>query len=194
MTPRPGSLLIASASLTDPSFARSLVLVCEAGPEGALGVVLDRPSTAPVVDVLPGWGPLLSPPGVLFRGGPVDTDSALALAVLAAPTGPSPTPAPPEGWRALDDVEGPLLGVLDLDTEPEAWVGRLAALRVYAGYAGWGPGQLDDEIADGGWHLTPSRPADLFTARPDRLWHDVLRRQVGPVSLLTTLPEDPALN
>ncbi|MCW2819519.1 MAG: hypothetical protein JWR42_2306 [Marmoricola sp.] len=193
MTPRPGSLLIASASLTDPSFARSLVLLCETGPEGALGVVLDRPSTAPVTDVLPGWGPLLSSPGVLFRGGPVDTDSALALAVLAVTPRPD-GPASPEGWRAFEDVEGPPLGVIDLDTDPGSWVGRLAALRVYAGYAGWGPGQLEEEVADGGWHLAQARPDDLFSARPDQLWHDVLRRQVGPVSLLTTLPEDPALN
>ena len=193
MTPAPGSLLIAATGLTDPHFARSLVLVCEAGPEGALGVVLDRPSTMRVSDVLPGWDPLLSPPDVLFQGGPVDTDSALALAVLSRPPGPEAVEAP-EGWRSFDDVEGPCLGVLDLDSEPESWVGRLAALRVHAGYAGWGPGQLDEEIAEGGWHLTPARPAELFTARPERLWHDVLRRQVGPLSLLTTLPADPALN
>ncbi len=189
MTPAPGSLLIASASLVEPTFARTLVLVLESGPEGALGVVLNRPSRTPVGVVLGGWDDVVSPPDVLFRGGPVDDDSALAVGLLA----PGGAAAREDAWRSFAP---PLerLGVVDLDSDPTGWGGVLTHLRVYAGYSGWGAGQLEREMAEGSWHLAPSLPGDLFTDRPDHLWHDVLRRQPTPVSLLTTLPADAALN
>lgn len=202
MQPSAGSLLIASATLLDPHFARSLVLVLDANPDGALAVVLNRPTRTPVASVLPEWDGLTSEPGVFFDGGPVEGNAALALGLLDDSGADG---APDDGWRRLDgapDAGSPAalvgggrpLGLVDLDSEPQTWVGRLAALRVYAGYTGWGPGQLDEEIAEGSWHLAPALPSDLFTDRPDLLWRDVLRRQPAPVSMLTTLPEDASLN
>ena len=183
MEPTPGTLLIASATLLDPNFARCLLLVLDTNADGTLAVILNRPSEAPVAEVLRPWRDLVTAPQVLFRGGPVEGGAALALGRLNG------TGTPP-GWQPL---AGPV-GVLDLDSDPDGYVGHLAALRVYAGYAGWGAGQLEEEIAEGSWHLAPSQDADLFTPAPERLWRQVLRRQPTPVSLLATLPEDAQLN
>lgn len=183
MLPDPGWLLVASSTLRDPHFARSLLVVLEADAAGSLAVVLDRPTSLAVTEVLAPWEPLVSDPAVFFNGGPVDRDSALALGTLRSDQ-------PPPGWRPLT----PTLGLVYLDTPPESASGLLADLRLYAGYAGWGPGQLDAEIAEGSWHVVPSSPADLFSPSPELLWRDVLRRQRAPLSLLVTLPEDPNLN
>lgn len=182
MQPAPGSLLIASATLLDPNFARCLLLVLDANDDGALAVILNQPTDSDLGAVLPGWQDVASGPTVFFRGGPVEGNAALAIGAL--------TGEPAEGWRSLS---GPL-GLVDLDSDPDSWRGRLSALRVYAGYAGWGAGQLDEEIAEGSWHLAPAVPADLFSHRPEVLWRNVLRRQPAPLSLLSTLPEDATLN
>jgi putative transcriptional regulator len=183
MVPPTGSLLIASATLVDPNFARCLLLVLDADADGSLGVILNQPSETPVSAVLGPWQALASEPGVLFRGGPVEGNAALALGSLRGAL-------QPPGWRPLRGR----LGLVDLDVDPDACVDALAGVRVYAGYAGWGAGQLDAEIAEGSWHVVDSADADLFTSAPDRLWRDVLRRQPTPLSLLTTLPVDANLN
>ena len=84
--------------------------------------------------------------------------------------------------------------MVDLDGSPDDFLGRLAGLRIYAGYAGWGAGQLEDEIAEGSWHVVPAQSSDLFSDSPDRLWREILRRQPPPLSMLATLPEDVTLN
>lgn len=182
MQPAPGSLLIASATLLDPHFARCLLLVLDANDDGALAVILNQPTDNDLGVALPGWQDVASGPAVFFRGGPVEGNAALAIGAL--------TDEPAEGWRSLS---GPL-GLVDLDSDPESWRGRLSALRVYAGYAGWGAGQLDEEIAEGSWHLAPAVHTDLFSQRPEVLWRQVLRRQPAPLSMLSTLPEDATLN
>jgi len=183
MPPSAGSLLIASATLVDPNFARCLILMLDSDTDGSLGVILNQPSETPVAAVLGPWQDLASEPGVLFRGGPVEGNAALALGSLSGD-------AEPPGWRPLTNR----LGLLDLDTAPEDCAGTLSGVRVYAGYAGWGAGQLDAEIAEGSWHVVDATEADLFARSPDRLWRDVLRRQPTPLSLLTTLPSDATLN
>lgn len=183
MRPARGTLLISSATLTDPHFARTLVLVLDADADGALGVVLNRPSETPVGEVLTPWHDLVSEPRVLFTGGPVEGNAAVAVARPAGAEAPAV-------WQQLT----PGLGLVDLDQPPEVYVGRIAALRVYAGYAGWGAGQLEDEIDEGAWHLAPATPADLFSNRPGTLWRQVLRRQPGQVAMLSTMPDDATLN
>ncbi|SDT04150.1 putative transcriptional regulator [Nocardioides scoriae] len=183
MQPARGSLLISSATLQDPRFARTLVLVLDSDDSGSLGVVLNRPATTPVGEVLASWSDLTSAPQVLFEGGPVEGNAALAVARLSGA-------GVPEAWQPLSAT----LGILDLDRPPEEYVGLISALRVYAGYAGWGPGQLDDEIDSGSWHLAPAEDHDLFSDDPGGLWRQVLRRQPGPVAMLSTLPEDASLN
>jgi putative transcriptional regulator len=183
MQPAAGSLLIASATLVDPSFARCVLLVLDSNDEGSLGVILNRPSEIPVGDVLTPWQDVVSQPSVFFRGGPVELNAALALGSIAPDTDVP-------GWRPLTGS----LGMVDLDSSPEVFLGRLTALRVYAGYAGWSADQLEGEIAEGSWHVVPALDADLFSAQPDLLWGGVLRRQPPPLSMLATLPEDANLN
>lgn len=182
-TPVTGSLLVASATLVDPNFARCVLLVLDSEPGGTLGVTLNRPSATPVGEVLETWQDMTTTPGTLFHGGPVGPDAALALGAMRGEP-------PPSGWQPLTGS----LGMVDLDTDPEDFLGRLTALRVYAGYAGWSAGQLEAEIAEGSWHVVPSTPADLFSPTPDRVWADVLRRQDAPLSLLATLPQDVTMN
>jgi putative transcriptional regulator len=179
-----GSLLVATPSLLDPNFERAVVLVLDLDAGGALGVVLNRPSDVSVGDVLPAWADGVTPPDVLFAGGPVSTDSALAVGAL--PAGRDE----PVGFRRLyGDV-----GIVDLDAPPELVVPALDGLRVFAGYAGWGAGQLETEVATDSWYVVPSLPGDLFAAEPADLHRRVLRRQPGELAWVSTRPLDPTQN
>ncbi|HLK94541.1 MAG TPA: YqgE/AlgH family protein [Nocardioidaceae bacterium] len=180
-----GQLLVASPSLTDPHFARAVVLVLDHDDDGALGVVLDRPSELAVEEVLPGWAEIVDPPPTLFAGGPVSTGSALGVAVLVPGTA-----AAPLGWRRVFGDTG----LLDLDTPMEVLADALAGLRIFAGYSGWSPGQLEAEVAEGAWFVVPAQPGDLLCAAPEQLWGQVLRRQGGRLALLATFPDDPLQN
>ena len=183
-----GDLLVAAPALVDPNFARSVVLVLDIDEDGALGVILNRPSTVPVGEILPGWSRLAQPPDVLFQGGPVATDSALGVGASTA-YGLDPNTEPVGFRRLYDDV-----GIVDLDTPTEIAGPMLTRLRIFAGYAGWGEQQLRDEIASGSWYVVPSTPTDLFGADPEGLWMRVLRRQPGELAWVSTRPLDPTLN
>jgi putative transcriptional regulator len=188
LTPGRGLLLVATPDLDDPNFDGTVVLLLEHDPEGTIGVVLNRPSELEVDEAMSGppgddvdaWDDLADPPSVIFVGGPVRPNAILALAVV-------PDVLDPDLW---EPVVGDL-GVVRLGERPVPDVGDLAALRVFAGYAGWGPGQLDGEIDQGAWFVVPSDPDDCFTARPDLLWRRVLRRQGG---VFTTVTDSPVLN
>jgi putative transcriptional regulator len=186
---RAGQLLAATPMLGDVNFRRTIVLVVEDdADEGTLGVVLNRPSEIPVEQVLEPWTTLVTGPSVLFRGGPVAPDSALALAL---PRGDEE----PIGWRSLAGSRlMSRLGLVDLGAPPELMAGGIASLRVFAGYAGWGPGQLEAEIDVGAWLVLDGLPEDAFVPEPDRLYPSVLRRQGGDMALLSTYPDDPVLN
>ena len=179
--PRAGELLVSTPLIGGPEFARTLVLLLNVDDDGALGVIINRPSEIAVETVLDRWTDLVSPPAVLFRGGPVEPDGAVCVARLAEGA------APPDGWRA---VVGPL-GLVDLD-EPVS--GPFDAARIYAGYAGWSAGQLEGELAEGAWVVVPAEPGDLAAVDPETLWRSVLRRQPVPTSYLATMPTDPTRN
>ena len=101
----------------------------------------------------------------------------------------------PVGWRALDGIAlRSRLGLVDLDAPPQLLDGGIASLRVFAGYAGWGPGQVQAEIEEGAWYVLQAEPADAFAAEPERLWQAVLRRAGGTLALVATYPDDPELN
>jgi putative transcriptional regulator len=187
---RVGLLLVATPQLEDPNFRRSVVLLVEHDIEGGtLGVVLNRPTEVPVDRVLPPWAELVTGPSVVFQGGPVALDNALALARL-------PGEDEPLGWRALDggSPEVARVGLVDLDAPPALLAPELLQLRVFAGYAGWSAGQLRTEIEEGAWYLVPAEAGDVFAGDPDRLWREVLRRQGGDLAFVSTFPEDPTLN
>ena len=183
-----GDLLVATPALLDPNFERSVVLVLDSDEDGALGVVLNRPSTVPVGEILPDWGRLAQSPEVLFRGGPVATDSALAVG--AATTYGADPNVEPVGFRRVYDH----IGIVDLDTPTEIAAPALSSLRIFAGYAGWSADQLRAEIASGSWYVVPSLASDLFGAEPEGLWTRVLRRQPGELAWVSTRPLDPTMN
>jgi putative transcriptional regulator len=183
-----GRLLVATPQLADPNFTRTVVLIVQHHEEGAVGVVLNRPTQLTVDEVLPRWASLASDPSVLFRGGPVSPEGAICLGRLQE-AGDAP-----EGWRQLDAAGLEGLGLIDLDVPPVMLASSLGRLRVFAGYAGWTTGQLEQEITEGAWYLLPADPADPFEADPHVLWGQVLRRQGGQLAMLATLPQDPTLN
>ncbi|HEV2371781.1 MAG TPA: YqgE/AlgH family protein [Streptosporangiaceae bacterium] len=184
-----GRLLVATPALGDANFRRTVVLVVEDEPdEGTLGVVLNRPTDVPVGQVLQAWTDLVSDPTVVFQGGPVSPNSALGLAIV-------PGEEEPVGWHALNSTAFmSRIGLVDLGTPPQLLEGGLASFRVFAGYAGWGPGQLQAEIDEGAWYVLTAEPADAFAAEPQRLWQAVLRRAGGRLALVATYPDDPLLN
>lgn len=184
-----GRLLVATPLLGDPNFRRTVVLIVdhEEG-EGTLGVVLNRPTTIPVGQVLEPWTDLVTGPDVVFKGGPVSPNSALAIAMV-------PGSDEPVGWHALEGAPAvSRLGLVDLDAPPDLLAEAVKGFRVYAGYAGWGPGQLQDEIDEGAWYVLSAEPGDVFIDDPERLWRTVLRRQGGDMAFLATYPDDPSLN
>ncbi|MFI6446095.1 YqgE/AlgH family protein [Kitasatospora sp. NPDC050543] len=181
-----GRLLVATALLTDPNFTRAVVLLLDHDEEGALGVVLNHPTPIEVGAVLDGWGGLVGQPPVVFQGGPVALDSALGLGVAPG----EPAQGQPLGWRRVHGA----IGLVDLEAPPEVLAGELGGMRIFAGYAGWSPGQLESELASGAWYLVDAEPGDISSPEPERLWRAVLRRQRGPLALLATYPDDPTLN
>lgn len=183
-TPRPGALLVAGVGLSDGVFDQTVVVILDADDSGTLGVVLNREAAHDLASALPGWAALVSEPRVLFEGGPVSQEGAICL---AAPLRPAEEPP---GWRPLFDG----IGLLHLDTPVEIAEGAYADLRIFAGYAGWGPGQLANELAHGMWHVVDSRYSDVFTPHPDELWRRVLRRQGGDLAILASWTSTPERN
>ena len=175
-----GHLLIAGPGLLDPNFRRTVVLVGEHSEEGALGVILNRASETTVDEAVPELTALVDGIESVHVGGPVQPS---AIVVLAEFIDPERADA-----LVLDSV-----GFLPSEVDPDA-LGELRRARVYAGYAGWGPGQLDDELEEGSWIVEPALPEDVFTGDPDELWSDVLRRKGGPFGVLALMPPDPSLN
>jgi putative transcriptional regulator len=162
-----------------------VIFMLEDSAEGSLGLVLNRPSPLDVTDPLPDWSALVAAPPVVFVGGPVSRSSVIALAARE--------PAyelPSEAWTEVRDT----VGVLDLTADADLIGAGLAEVRVFAGYAGWDEGQLAGEIEEGAWFVVDARPGDSFTARPEGLWHDVLRRQPDPLRQFADYPLDPSMN
>lgn len=188
---RPGWLLVAMPSLTDPTFAGTVVYLLDHSDSGTLGVVLGRPSQVQIRDVLPGWCDLAIDPGVFHVGGPCETDTALCLARCTVDGSAGGGTSAPDGLRPVaGDIH-----LVDLDADPAPLADRVAGLRVFAGYAGWSPGQLAGEIAEGAWACVPGLAEDVLseTSGP-QLWRQVMGRQTGRLAVLSTAPADPTAN
>ncbi len=167
-----GRLLVALPVLIDPNFDRTVVYLLEHGNEGALGLVLNRPSPLALAEPLPRWSLLAADPEVIFVGGPVASSSAIGL-----------------GERGEGTVE-----VVDLEEAPDAFGQPVDRVRVFAGHAGWTSGQLENEIDAGAWVVVDTEPGDVMTDDPEGLWTDVLRRQRGALAALANFPLDATLN
>lgn len=186
--PLPGQLLVATPEITDEPFRRTVVLLLDHDADGTLGVVVNRPTGLPVRQVLPPWHDEVVAPPVVFSGGPVSPDSALGLARLAS--GVPRDAGGPVGWKRLySDV-----GLVDLDAPPDLLRAGVAAMRVFAGYSGWGSGQLDEELRRGSWHIVDADRGDPFAGDPLELWPTVLRRLGPPLAYAATFPDDPTAN
>lgn len=170
-----GSLLVATPALLDPNFARTVVLVAEHGEAGAMGVVLNRPTETSVGEAVPELAPLAGDGEPVFVGGPVATDSVLALAEVDDP----------------EDASELVLGDVGFIQDPGV-VARRG--RIFLGYAGWSAGQIESELDEDSWIVVPAEPDDVFSDQPDELWSRVLRRQGGGLALLATMPVDPSVN
>jgi putative transcriptional regulator len=182
-----GRLLVANPLLPDPNFDRTVVLLLAYSEEGALGVVLNRPSETLVAAPLPRWEQLAADPAVVFVGGPVERQAVICLARATGPAGPDELTS---GWQAVtEDV-----GIQGLDEDPDGLHPDVSEVRVFAGYAGWTAGQLENEIGMGAWWVVDAEPGDPFSDEPDELWKRVLRRQRGPLALVSAYPDNPNLN
>lgn len=177
-----GQLLVAGPTLLDPNFHRSVVLVCDHDENGAMGVILNRPTDIDPGEYVPTWVPLLQPPPVVFVGGPVQRETAIGL-------GRRPAGAGGEGWlHVIHEI-----GLFDVARVPDDYPG-IHSVRVFSGYSGWVAKQLEAEVASGDWIVVTAHPDDAFAVDPLRLWQTVLRRQHGSVAMLSTFTADPRLN
>lgn len=177
-----GKLLVATPPLDDPNFDRTVVYMLEHSPQGAVGVVLNRPLDELPPEALERWHPHLSDPAVMFAGGPVELDALIALGRIDGPEDDSWSP-----------VVGDL-GSIDLANDPALLTGRIRQLRVFRGYSGWGPLQLDRELGEGAWIVLPAEHADVFAPYPADLWRAVLRRQGGRLAWVADAPDDLSSN
>ncbi|CAB4734077.1 unannotated protein [freshwater metagenome] len=177
-----GRLLVAGPTLRDPNFFRTVVLMLEHDEDGALGLVLNRPTDYPIASALPPWAGAVSEPDVVFVGGPVAPETALALGRLRA--GATDVP----GWLRLFGS----VGVVDLEATP--LLCDVRDMRIFAGYAGWSAGQVEGELAEDAWLVLDAATTDTTTTTPDELWSAVLRRQPGTLSFLASYPDEPSWN
>jgi len=175
-----GRLLIAGPGLFDPNFRRTALLIGEHNDEGAVGVVLNRPTPASVEEVVPPLADVVGRDERLFIGGPVQPQSAVLLAQFDHPD-------------SADLLVFDSIGFLMGEVEEEAVRGVRRA-RVFAGYAGWGAGQLEAELEQDSWIVEPALPEDVFTDEPEQLWSSVLRRKGGRFAMLALMPFDPSMN
>jgi len=177
-----GKLLVATPPLADPHFDRTVVYMLEHTFDGAVGVVLNRPTNEDAPGELYAWTDYMSPPATLFNGGPVDASALIALARL--------TGAVEGSWSQV--AEG--LGSIDLMLDPYEVAQGVHALRVFRGYSGWGAQQLDDELSEGAWMVLDAELTDVFCTTPSDLWRTVLRRQGGRLAWVANAPDDLSTN
>jgi putative transcriptional regulator len=183
--PTKGRLLLAAPPLEDPNFDRTVIFMLEHHDEGAIGVVINRPSVESLDEPLDRWIDLQSAPSSVFNGGPVEPTALIALAQTRGQVD--------EDADHLSPIVGAIASA-DLTVDPALVAGDVNGVRVFRGYAGWGPGQLEGEIDAGSWIVLDSESDDVFSHEPDDLWRSVLRRQPGRLAWLADAPDDLSSN
>jgi putative transcriptional regulator len=175
-----GHLLLSAASLWDPNFRKTIVLIGHHDDEGAVGVVLNRATEVTVAEAVPPLADLVPPGETLFIGGPVQPQAAVVLADFEDPS-------------HVEILALGSIGFLPEEVDPSE-IGGIRRARVFSGYSGWGPGQLEAELEEGSWIVEPARPEDVFAADPHGLWQEVLRRKGRGFEVLRSMPLDPTQN
>ncbi|MEM7166324.1 MAG: YqgE/AlgH family protein [Planctomycetota bacterium] len=178
----PGTLLIAGPGLQDPNFRRSVILICEHSAEGSLGLVLNRPLRTPVSQVFP---EVEHGDGLIHAGGPVDTNRVMALRRGGHIHETDQQVF--ESVRLVVSLDDAIAVVRETD-------GALDDFRFYVGYAGWGSGQLDDELREGAWITAPADERLVFSGSPGQVWREALRSLGGDYQILAEMPLDPNMN
>ena len=174
-----GKLLVSSPALVDPNFRKTVVLIAHHDEEGAMGLVLSRPSDVAASEAVPALEGLPGGSDPVFVGGPVQPEAFMALAE----------------FDDLGEAAAPIfdnVGFVPAEAEPDDLAIR--RLRLFAGYAGWGPGQLEAELEEPSWIVVSAEADDAFADDPDALWREVVHRKGGPFSLMENMPFDPGLN
>jgi len=175
-----GHLLLSNATLFDPNFRRTVVLIGHHDEEGAVGVVLNRPLDVTVDEAVPPLAALVQPGDLVYQGGPVQPEAAVVVADFEDPTR--------AGVLALGSI-----GFLPEEADPDD-LGTIRRARVFAGYSGWGPGQLEEELGEDAWLVTPALPQDVFDEEPEQLWERVVARLGPAYAMMRTMPIDPSAN
>jgi putative transcriptional regulator len=176
-----GRLLIASPALQDPNFRRTVVLIAEHGDEGAMGLVLNRPSEAVAEEAVPALAALIEPGGVVFSGGPVEPQAVIVLAEF-------------DDHEQAAAIVFADIGFVRADADPDELPDLTRRARLFAGYAGWSGGQLEAELGEESWIVADPLVEDVFADEPQGLWSTALRRLGGRFALVATMPPDPSLN
>lgn len=183
ITPRKGDLLISEPFLPDPNFERTVVLICENNEDGSIGFILNKPSLVNIGDVFEEFRHI---PKKLMVGGPVQQDSMHFI------------------HRSLTAVDGGTkIG------EGICWGGNFEQLKIliqdnrvnhhdvlyFLGYSGWAPGQLDEELKENSWIVSPAATAtQVFDLDPELLWREVLKDMGGKYRMFSNYPTDPRFN
>ena len=176
-----GMLLFSTPALFDPNFRRTVILLGEHGEEGAMGVVLNRASDTTVGNAVPDLGGVADPESPVYVGGPVQPQAVLVLAEF-------------EDESAAASMVVSDIGFARADGDLEALADATRRARVFAGYSGWGPGQLESELEEDSWIVEPVEDLDLFPEPGEDLFGSALRSKGGAYRILALLPEDPAQN
>jgi putative transcriptional regulator len=175
-----GKLLIAAPSLLDPNFKRTVVLIAQHTEDGAMGLVLNRPSDARVFDAVPPLCGLVGDNALVWAGGPVEPAGVIVLGEFD------------DHSLSAELIFGDI-GFMSADADPADVADATRRARVFAGYAGWSAGQLEQELEEEAWFVSDPLEDDVFAAEAD-LWSAVLARKGGPYALLSKMPPDPSLN
>jgi putative transcriptional regulator len=176
-----GRLLVANPAMGDDNFVRTVVLVVEHNDEGAMGIVLNREADTGLDEAVPD---LVGVPGIedtMHVGGPVQPQTVILVAEFTDPDSDTPL------------VVGSV-GVVGAETDLDELPAAIIRGRAFAGYAGWGPGQLEEELEQEAWFTVAPLPDDLLADEPDELWSAVLSRKGGWHRVVARMPADPSLN
>ena len=166
----------------DRNFRRSVFLMIEHSRSGAIGLVLNQATKTTTQELFPEWGSRTNSIPEVFVGGPVEPNSCLALGRFIGET------SEPHHFIFSN------VGIIDLGSDPDMLPESLTEMKIFSGYSGWSPMQLDSELAADAWFVVEADPFDVFSSNHHELWSLVLRRQKGPMAWLANYPEDPKLN